>query len=206
MITVKEYLDNKELSSIDITTKIYREFLAPDLVTGIKNFREVIFYLFNWDYSRAVKPSDEELNYLAIIDKKYHDLMQQIVYALAKNNPEEEAFYIELYKLLFTGELFPKSEKDRGILLFILVKAIKGVKYYKAENVVRLDEKEFDDIVANIMGNIDRALSMIDNRFDTKSEMASQLCQIADKLDSEKEKVVFWGVVIGEARKLKENS
>lgn len=172
----------------------------------IKCFREIIEFSDSAiDENEYLDNSEEEAKALSTIASRFYGLLSEMVKVLAKENKTEDEFYTRLYNAVFCTDYFPKDEEDRGIVMFLLCRRIGLLPYYQAHSKITISENEFRDTIEKIEDKISAALFMIRNRFSTTREEAIELHDISKSLESDKEKAVYWTVVLSQLKRNESN-
>lgn len=194
-------LNNEECSISERYISIYRKILSTNKTDNYLSFMKIIEVSDTIDY-----PETEDEEQVREIVLQYYRLLSDLVSAIAKLNLIPESFYEKLYKSIFQSDIFPETEADRGIILYILAQKMPSLPYRQAHNPVVLEDERFSDLVDSIKDELSEALYfMFNNRFNSRTEAASQLSDIAESLDSREKKAVFWACVLINAQRQSED-
>ena len=137
--------------------------------------------------------SRDELNRLSY---RYRDYLTKLVEMLSMKDVEEDAFYQELYTLVFDSDIIPENRENRAFYLCELIYNVKLIPYYRTEDLVKFKDEEFKSLYDSLALQLDRAYHMCYRKFDTKSERVSQYWRLASELKTREEQIVFLTVVI----------
>lgn len=191
---IKSILENENLKAHERYVKLYRECLSENSQENYLVFKEII------EVSDRIRLAEDETEasdpLIRKLTNQYYVLLRELVNAIAKKNLIPEEFYERLFKSIFESSIFPDRESEKGILLYLLAQRINSLPYYQAKDPIVLEEEKFRDIIKEIKPQLDMALYMIRERFDSYTEAASQLTDIADSLKSREKKAVFWTCVM----------
>jgi len=191
---IKAILENEESKVFERYIILYRKFLTENNQENYLTFKAIIEV--SNDVRLSEDESDESNPVIRKIGNQYYMLLKELVSSIARLNLIPEEFYERLYKSIFQSNIFPERETDRGIILYFLALKINGLPYFQAKNPIILDDEKFKEIIKEIKPELDKAMYMIKDRFDSLTEMASQLSDIADSLKSKEKKSVFWACVL----------
>ena len=126
----------------------------------------------------------------------YWPLLHEIIKTIVRENLEINAFYDKLYKMTFQSELFQTDDLTHAVLLEMISEGAGELPYFQIKNTLDLSQDDFSDAVDSIVPWLNRAMVVLNREFNTKTARISQIWNIAQELDSEKQ-IVFWTVVIG---------
>lgn len=191
-------IERTDLNKLEIVQKVYVDYLK----NNASNFELIVRRLVKWECKSELEYTQKQKELIGRVGHEYFDYIQQTILAIARKNYSAEDFYNKLYDTLFESEIFPESDEERGVVLLFLTSQMKGIPYYKADNLLEMGEEEFGQIIDKLEDKLDKACFMADERFRTKTEEASQLCDIAESIKDERERKVFWAVVIDEIRRM----
>lgn len=110
----------------------------------------------------------------------------------------EETFYTELWKRVWDDIVLPTHE-DRTAFLQILWGDAR-IPYFQIDEGRSLQEEEFKRIVDKIHLALQKGEFIMNANIPYKSQRASLLIDVANSLDGDAERIVFWGVLIGNLR------
>lgn len=197
---IEEILESdKEI--LDKYTELYITFLKNDSENYYLNFKKIIEYSdSNVDFD------DDELdtnskNEIANIGLKYFHIIRDLVRILAEDNDCPEQFYQKLYSHIFESDLFKLSDREFGVVLFILSMQIQELPYFQANNLLEMDNDEFAGAVVEIGQQVAKGLYMANVRLHTYTEIASQLYDLAESFGDRKKAIVFLAAVLSKYKK-----
>ncbi len=185
-------LTDEKLSVCDRYTTIYRKCLSEKGKENYLYLKDII------ELSSGVQlpKADEDNSLFKKIANQYYMLLKEIVSSIARKNLIPEEFYERLYANVFQSNIFPEKESERGIILYLMARRISGLPYYQAYDPVILEDNEFREVIKSIENELEKAKYMMNDRFDSRTEITSQLCDIADSLETREKKSVFWACVL----------
>lgn len=200
--TILKELNDETRSVIDRYTEIYRKLLSVENMMNYSVFQKII------EVSDGISPADSDSvdknPLVRDIGNQYYLLLKGLVQSISRLNPVPEEFYEKLYKSIFQSDVFPQKDAERGVILYLLSESITGLPYYRANDPVKLENDAFNEIVKELKDELKKALYILNDRFDSRAEEASQLCDIADSIEEREKKSVFWACVINAKRKSEE--
>ena len=184
---------------MEIYTTIGKLFKQYNRENSIELLKEIIdWYIDEKEYSDF---TEEENKCIQIVGDKYYVFLDSMVGVLARKNYKKEEFYDQLYRAVFESDWFPTDEKERGVLLFFMTRRIDLLPYFEAKDVVDISQRDFTEIVDKIEDKLDEARFMTSGRFFMQRNEAVQLSRICNELETDKERAVFWMVVLSMIRK-----
>ncbi|MBP3195664.1 MAG: hypothetical protein J6N21_01490 [Butyrivibrio sp.] len=191
-----------ERSIVDAYVFLYKKLLSARNEKDYLVLQQIIENShFSFD-KEAVSSELEEKT--MILGAKYFGFMQEYVHLIARDNPCQEAFYQQIYNEFFCSDLFKLSDMEYGIILFFLSRSVRGLPYYQAVDTVKMSDEQFSETADAIRPELNKAYYMLDDRFDSLTEEASQLYNISEKIEDKNKVIVFWASVIGRIRKTSE--
>lgn len=199
-------LETSSGNPLDIHYTLYTEFLATSEIPD-KLLRIILEYsrdIGNVDDNAPTRMCERDIaEYLF----KNFDLVNAITENIVNQNLEVEDFYRKLYNNLFVLDILPHEDKDQAILLYVLTsKRVAGVPYYHADNLLRMSDDEYNEIINGIEEKISLAVYMLNRNFNSKTEEVSQLWNIASDIQTREEQIVFWSVIINIIRRFERKS
>ena len=194
--SIRSILEDNSLVVSDRYIKLYRELLSGNYENSYSVFKEIVEVSNDISFENVEDEDDDDSPLIRHITNRYFRLLGELVVSISRMNLFSEGFYERLYASVFQSDVFPQTDSERGIILYLLSLKIYGLPYYQAKDPVILENSRFTDLVGEIEKELDKALYMMKNRFDSRTEAASQLCDIADSLDSREKKAVFWACVL----------
>lgn len=191
---IKQILEKEDQKVYERYIALYRACLSENVQANYLAFKEII------EISNEIKLLEDEKDdsnpTIRRLGNQYYMLLKELVSSTARLNLIPEEFYERLYKNIFQSSIFPEKDSERGIILYFLAQKINGLPYIQAKKPIILEEEKFREIITEIKPDLDKAMYMIRDRFDSLTEIASQLTDIADSLNSKEKKSVFWACVL----------
>lgn len=132
--------------------------------------------------------------------EKYAQLLNDTVERQAEDNPNQDDFYKNLYYIVFRSKVFPDDIHTQTVLLYLLSEETVLIPYYQAVNLLIMENDEFHDNIRRLFPQFQQAAHMLNRRFKSRTEEASQLWEISQQLKSEQEQIVYWAVLISMIR------
>lgn len=203
---IQVILDEATANIFDIYYILYTECIC-----GQDNPEILLGYILNKVQGRQFEDSGEPINmeYDLIEETKflYTDLLRECVISLVRKNLSEAEFYENLYKIVFQSAIFPEDKKSQSVLLYLLSEKVPGIPYFQAVNLLQMTAEEYKGIVKRLDPEINRALDVLNRRYKSRTEEASQIYEIFSSIEKREEKIVFLSVytnIIQESFKEKE--
>lgn len=138
--------------------------------------------------------SQEEL---MLVDWKYFNLLEAMIYRLVDENMDEALFYEKLYECVFQSPLFAvKNDEERAILLFFMIARINVLPYFHIENTSPIDKQEFTEILNRLSPEIQKVVHILNRRIVSRTEEAAALYQLLNQVEDEEEKVVLLSTML----------
>ena len=123
-------------------------------------------------------------------------LSNQLLLNLIQGNPSEADFYHALWLKYCDGLLMPDGEAQ-SVFLQCLWMDLRIPYFHRSSEGCTMDDDEYREIYRKLKPEIiRRAQFYLSVRFRQKTQRASLLMDLADSLDSERERAVFWSYVI----------
>ena len=122
------------------------------------------------------------------------DLENRIVSNLVGSSMEEPAFYAALCTKLSDDTLLSTPE-DKAIFLALLWMDPR-IPYYKLDKGLIMSNEAYRSIINKIQESINKAIFILNVRLDYKTQRSSLLLDVANALESDDERVVFWAVLL----------
>lgn len=191
-----------ELSTPERCMILYQKLLSRDEDDNYIIFREIIENK-NQIANGEKKVPDELSRKIDVLYVKYFSYLQELVFLLVREYYDRETFYSKLYAKVFRSDLLAKTDNEKWIMLFFLADGIKGLPYYPFKKNIDIQNEEFSEIIDKISDILDSAMSVMETRYSTRTEEVGHLYELAENLENEKEKIVFWTVVIGMSTKIR---
>ena len=127
-------------------------------------------------------------------EEELTDLEKRIVSNLIDSNIEESAFYSELCTKLGDDTLLSSIE-DKAIFLALLWEDPQ-IPYYQLEEGRVMDNKQYGTIISKIRDPLDKAFFILNAKLHYKTQRSSLLIKVANTLENEDERIVFWAVLL----------
>ena len=196
MEKVKNILQQASGNKYDIYYTLYDEHILKSdqplsIFSYILKFNDKIG---DEDDSPADNFSAEEIK---SYERKYRDLINEIVWIIAQDNPEEDVFYQKVYDNIFGSSLIPENKKICSIILKILSENVGLIPYYQAKDLLKMDNSIFKNRFEELKNPIVKGVHMLNRRFETLTEMVSQIYRTSMELENEEDKIVFWSALFG---------
>ena len=197
---IEEILESNK-GILDKYTELYISLLKNDAENYYLNFKKIIEYSdLNVDFEDDDLDVDSK-NEIALIGIKYFRILRDLVNVIAEDNDCPEQFYQKLYNNIFRSDLFKLSDREFGVVLFILSMQIQELPYYQTNNLLEMDNDEFSESVVEIGQQVAKGLYMANVRLHTYTEIASQLYDIAGSFGNRKKAIVFLAAVLSKYKK-----
>lgn len=193
-------LETSSGNPLDIHFTLYKDFLSKS-ENPEKLLQIILEYTDEIGNSNDDSPtliSEKEVSDFLFV---YFDLISAITRNIVVQNLSVEDFYKKLYANIFVSDILPHHEKDQAILLYTLNEKIPGIPYHHAEDLVKMDDEQYNQIIDSIEEQLSLAVYMLNRRFRSKTEETSQLWKIAASLESKEQQIVFWAVIINIIRR-----
>lgn len=182
-------------NSTDIYYTVYEEHIKNSKEPW-RELQKVIDYAYDvgGDDAHSKRISDETIR--DTVKKHGHFLSELVHYLIVKNVAEEE-FYKELYNLVFASNTFPQEEEVQVVLLQLLARNIPGLPYFPLHDVLKMKDDEFREASKKMLPQLRKGMSVLNRGLETNTEAISQLWPIAQELETDKEKIIFFSAIAG---------
>lgn len=195
---IREVVGDKK-SAQEICNEIVALFEKKGIEDGFAYFKAALLEMSFYDWVEDV--SAEFLEIDSAKNNRTGELMR-LVNNLISNQIEkrvtEETFYAELWKRLWDDIVLPTHE-DRMIFFQILWLDTR-IPYFQIDKGLILSEDDFQKVVEKIRPALQKGEFILNANVKYKSQRGSLLLEIADSLDKDVERSVFWGMMIGNLR------
>lgn len=124
-------------------------------------------------------------------------LEKQVVKNLVQKSGPTDEFYRNLWERLHDGILLPDETAQTTFLMLLWLDS--RIPYYQIGEGCMMDDEEFATIRQSISPVLKQADFILSAPFRQKTQWASLLATLADGIENEREKAVFWAVVITKA-------
>ena len=123
-------------------------------------------------------------------------LTDQILLNLIQSNPPEPDFYHALW-LKYCDDLLVPDGEAQSLFLQCLWMDLRIPYYYRSSEGCTMDDDEYREIYQKLKPEtLKKARFYLSVRFRQKTQRASLLMELADSLDNDRERAVFWSYVI----------
>ncbi len=166
---------------------------------GFDYFKTVLLDMSPYDWIEDVSPTF--LAQDAVSRERMSELARLVDTLIAKQIEKrvpEETFYTELWERMWDDVVLPTREERAAFLQGLW--GDPRIPYFKIEEGRVFQEDEFQKIVEKIHPALQKGEFIMNANIPTKSQRASLLLELAGELEDEDERIVFWGVLIGELR------
>lgn len=126
--------------------------------------------------------------------KDLFKLENRVISNLIQENVTAEQFYQELYEKLTDSSLIPSAEV-RVIFLHILWRD-RRIPYFQLEKGVEMDSEQYQQIIDKIRPSLDKGNYILNTQLRYKTQRSSLLMDVANKLENDTDRVVFWAVLL----------
>lgn len=167
--------------------------------TGLRYFKTVLKEMTPYDWVDEISP--DFIDFETVSEERVSELVRLIDTLLekqVKKRVTEETFYAELWERIWDDIVLPTHE-DRTAFLQILWADFR-IPYFQIDEGVSLSEEEFKSIVDKINPSLQKGQFIMYANIPNKTQRASLLIDVANGLDGDVERIVFWGVLIGSLR------
>lgn len=201
MLEKIEEILNSDKAILDKYEEVYVEFLKKDKGDNYLDLQKTIVYSDRKTLYDDDLLDDQTKNEIASIGIKYYSWLRSVVKLLTGNNDCPEQFYQKLYEGVFVSKFLNLSDREYGVILFILANQIVELPYYQAQNVLEMENEDFAREVDEIIVDVRKGLYMLKDRLGSFTAQASQLYDIADSFGDRKKAIVFWAAIISRLKK-----
>lgn len=128
------------------------------------------------------------------------NLANRILENLIPQRVSQEAFYETLWEKIGDTSLLPNRSDQ--IAFLACLKIDPRIPYYQIGEGCTMGNEEYGKIVKKIKPDLNRAGFILFAPIRQKTQRASLLMELADGLQDEREKIVFWADVIARSRSI----
>ena len=174
-------------------------FLSEKEDEGPIYFKTVLakMSVYNWvDY---VSPEFLSLN--IVPNSRLSELMRLVDNLISKQiekRVSEEKFYSELWKRLWDDVVLPNDE-DR-IAFFQILWMDPRIPYFEIGEGSIIQDDDFQKVIKKITPVVQKGMFIMNANLRRKTQWSSLLVELANSLEDETERIVFWAVLIGDLR------
>lgn len=108
---------------------------------------------------------------------------------------EKNEFYQELWNKMNDASLIRDDEMRKLFLKYLWID--RRIPYYKLGEGCLMEDDEFAYRVEQIRDLLKQALFITGIKWSQKTERASHLIKLADQINDDRTRAVFWGIAIG---------
>ena len=179
----------------DIYYAVYEEFFKKKGFSW-QELRTVIEYcgIVGSDDKNPARISVEQRQKIINI---YGNALQEIVHVLVNENLETDNFYKKLYTVVFKSDIFPQDEIVHTVLLELMARSLRDLPYYPLRQPLVMSEEEFRKAFNEMLPQIRKGISIVNRGLNSNTEIISQLWNIANELDTDKKKIIFFSAMVG---------
>lgn len=195
---IKEAIIEKD-TLYEICSELITFFESKDSETGLDYFKVFLRNMTPYDWVDEL--TSDFLNSDNMPKERTSELARLINTLMEKQiekRVSEETFYKELWTRLLDEIVLPTHE-DRTIFLQILWSDFR-IPYFQIGEGCFIQEEEFKRIVDKLYPDLQKGEFIMNANIPYKSQRASLLIEIANGLDEDTERIVFWSVLIGSLR------
>lgn len=183
----------------EICSELMTFFEQKGREEGLDYFKTLLQEMSPYDWVDEV--TQEFLNFDIVSKKRISELMRLINTLMVKQigkRVSEEDFYTDLWARVWDDIVLPTHE-DRAAFLQILWSDAR-IPYFQISEGCSIPKEEFERIVEKIQSALRKGEFIVNANISYKSQQASLLMEIANSLDGDEERIVFWGILIGNLR------
>lgn len=128
-------------------------------------------------------------------------IVKATAYRIAEMNLSQEDYYKELYNIIFCSKdkLWPQDKEEKVIALRILAENVPA--YYQVIETESVTKEEFEEGGNRLALKFQEAFYMLEHRrFATTPEETAQVLRIADSIENNKDKIIFWTMILNTLR------
>lgn len=127
-----------------------------------------------------------------------NQLGNRIVENLVQQRIPEEMFYKSLWSKICDDTLLPDQTAQTAFLACLWIDP--RIPYYQVEEGCTMDNDEFDRLREKIWPTLKKVYFILSIQLTQKTQRASLLMKLADEIEDEQERIVFWAYVIAVLR------
>ena len=128
---------------------------------------------------------------------KVKDLERRIVGSLVDGNPSEEDFYSQIWAKISDSLLFPDNMSQVFFLTCLWYDS--RIPYFQLDEGCLMENEEYQAILEELAPHIKKANFIMSTNLQQRTQRASLLMKIADNIDDNKKKTVFWAFILSRA-------
>lgn len=131
---------------------------------------------------------------LSQIGEDIDRLVNRIIVNLVRQRLSEESFYEHLWNKISDDTLIPDQKAQVAFLICLWIDP--RIPYYQVGDGCSMENAEFTRIRNEVWPVIKKADFILSIPFAQRTQRASLIMELADKLKDERERAVFWACVI----------
>lgn len=165
---------------------------------GLIYFKTVLNEMSVYDWVDVDNVSPQFLAFDIVPDSRLPELTRLVNNLISKQiekRVSEEEFYTELWKRLWDDVVLPNDE-DR-VTFFQILWVDTRIPYFEIGQGSIIQEDDFQKIEEKITLTLRKGEFIMNTNFKYKTQRSSLLMDLANGLEDETERVVFWAVLIG---------
>lgn len=183
----------------DICTEVWKFILRQK-----KDVRKEYFYDFlsQISFDDVVDENHQQLlsDASAYLDKDIIDLVNRILENLIQQRVSDEVFYNNLWDKICDTTLLPDCSAQISFLMVLWLDP--RIPYYQLGEGCIMDDEEYKKVIERIWPDLQKAFFVLFAPLPQKTQRASLLMELADGLQNEQEKIVFWADIIARLRSI----
>lgn len=141
---------------------------------------------------------------ISLISNDIFQLENRIMENLIQQKMTEDEFYQNLWGKICDSTLLPDKKAQTAFLVCLWFDF--RIPYYQVGQGCRMEDEEFAQLCDQIWPTIKKAYFILSIPMAQKTQRASLLMELADGIEDERERIVFWALVIARAMKSKSSS
>ena len=188
---IKEELDKLLLKKYEYDLDMIREVYS--LIKRLHgDAEEVKYFLERADViGTSVNRDDKDaVRKMALYYDRYQALVHGITEHLANDNPEETEFYRRLWKFVEDSE-FVQQDDEARLYVWFLVWREQKIPYFQMKEGISMSDEEFRKLSDSLTAATAKAEYLLRFPFNQKTQRCSQLVDLLDDCESQKEKCVL---------------
>lgn len=128
------------------------------------------------------------------ITEDIYSLANRVVANLVRQRLSEESFYDSLWEKISDGTLLPDKQAQISFLTRLWLDP--RIPYYQVGEGCTMDDDEFSRIRDQVWPVIKKAFFILAIPFSQKTQRMSLIMELADGLENDREKAVFWAGIM----------
>ncbi len=127
--------------------------------------------------------------------KRLREMEKALVQELIFQDAEENYFYDELWRRLSDTLLVSSSAQKAAFLNWLWLDPC--IPYYQLGLGITMDEEMYSDIVEQLYPQRRKLVFVLNVGYPQRTQKVSILMKLADELSDDKQRIVFWSLVLG---------